>query len=293
MLIRFISLVVLWIFFSSAWAEPFVVARVGNNTKKVVDSLKPVAETVIEQAGLSQFDRVEVKVMPNLDALLAEVKAGKVHWVSESAYAAALIHSESDMKAYLRRHKKGVASYGSVLLSNDQINDWADLLGKSITAEDNGSFSGYFLVYRQLREQGLPINFLSGLRDTKSADHVNIVFSSDEENSWAWLSRGLTDSAIFSSTDVEDEGYLQQPQAAHLKRFWQSPDYPRAVELFSQQLGEENIGKIISALYALAAEGEHPVLKAYEKSYQFDELNADDYQNLKSIYDFVLTDRAE
>lgn len=293
MFVRFISLVVLWIFTSAAWAEPFVIARVGHNPKKVVDSLKPVAEAVIESAGLTQFDRVEVKVMPNLQSLLAEAKTGKVHWISESAYAAALIHFESDLKAYLRRHKKGVASYGSVLISEKSITDWPDLIGKTVTAEDDGSFSGYFLVYRELRERGLPIHFLGNLRESKSDKHVNVIFSNDEENSWAWLSRGLTSSAIFSDTDAEEEGYLRQPQADKLHVMWESPKYPRAVELFSKNMGEENIEKIIAALYKLAEGDKHPVLKAYEKSYHFDALQAGDYQNLKSIYNFVSTDRVE
>lgn len=280
------------VLFSSAFADPFVIARVSSNPKKTVDRLKPVAEAVISGAELSQFDSVEVRVFSDLDSLIADAKQGNVHWVSESAYAAAMIHHETELNAYLRRHKKGVASYGSVLLSDKTVVDMSSLVGKTLAAEDDGSFSGYFLVYRELKQLGLPINFLSNLRDSVSPDHVNIIFSNDEENSWAWISRGLVNSSIFSDTDLEESGHLLKPQAENLKVLWQSASYPRAVELFSTTLGEDAIERIIAALEALEAEDQHPVLKAYEKSYNFDRLTEEDFSNLDSIYEFAVNDES-
>lgn len=276
---------------AAVYAEPFVIARVGDNPKKVVDTLKPVAQSVLELAGLEQFNQVDVQVYRTLEDLVAAVKQGQVHWVSETAYAAAIIHNETNLRAYLRRHKKGVGEYGSALLAKEGIADWPDLIGKTLVAEDDGSFSGYFLVYRELIERGIPVYFAPQLRSQKSTEHVNIVFSQDEENSWAWLSRRLADAAIFSSTDLEEERFLEQPAGKELTLMWASPLYPRAVELFSSDLGDETIARIISALNQLAGQHQHPVLRSYEKSYQFDDLQPTDYQLLDEIYRFVVENR--
>ncbi len=289
MLFRPYLLIVLWIFSAFAVAEPLVIGRVSSNITKTVKSLEPIANLVQAHLGSTRFDSVIVRVAQDLNQLIAWVNAGEVHWVTESAFAASRLINEAGMTAKLARFKKGQHSYGSVLVSLSETSSLNDLLGKKIAAEDPDSFSGYFLIYMQLRESGLPINQLGNIRDQEHNSSVNIVFSNGEKNNLMWLKHGLVDAAIFSDLDYQDSKFFPDLLKSKTQPIVQTAQYPRALELFSRELDQKDMDAISNILLAL--EPTHPAMMQYDKSTGFRLTNKNELSLLNSIHSFYLKEK--
>ena len=268
-------------------AKPLTIGRVSINVEKTVNRLKPIAEYIVHQVPEAGFTSAQVVVAKKVDELIAMARAGEVDWVTESAYTSALLIHKSNMTPVLVRHRKGHKTYGSVMVVSPGIQKWTDLIGKKIAAEDSGSFSGYFLIYRELIQNKIPLKFLENPRQALSPEHVNLVFSGDEENSVAWFKMNLAQAAIFSDLDYSDPKLITDTLKKKMTVFYQSEKYPRALELLSTNLSLKIRDAIKVKLLELGEQKDHPLLKTYGRSTGFSELTTKQHEQLKSIYTFA------
>ena len=267
-----------------AQAEDFVLGRVSSNVTKTVNSLKPIAEYVQTNLPESRFTGVSIKVAKDLEELIHWAKEGKVHWVTESAFAAARLSNETPMMPTLARYKKGQKSYGSVLVVHNHVHSLDGLLGQKIAAEDPGSFSGYFLIFQALRKQGYNVAHLLNVRSPALEEAVNIVFSDSEKNNQRWLQHGLVQGAIFSDHEYDAPVFLLPNQKNAYVDLIRTEQFPRAIELFSSTLTTTERSQISELLIALTIQ--HDALQSYDQSTGFHKLSETELGKLKEIYDF-------
>ena len=268
-------------------SDPLKIGRVSINVEKTVNRLKPIAEYIVNQVPEAGFTSAQVVVVKQVDELIAMARAGEIDWITESCYTSALLIHKSNMVPILVRHRKGHRSYGSVMVVSPGIDHWTDLIGKKIAAEDSGSFSGYFLIYRELIQKNLPLKFLENPRQASDSNHVNLVFSGDEENSVAWFKMNLAQAAIFSDLDYSNPELIPDTVKKKMTVFYQSEKYPRALELLSANLSLKIRDAIKVELFKLGEKKDHPLLKTYGRSTGFSELSSKQHEQLKSIYTFA------
>ncbi len=267
-------------------AEVLTIAKVSESASKTVDRLQPVADAVLASMPGSRFDSAQVYVARDLDHLLAAVRDNRVHWVTESLLISAILAEEANMRPALVRHKKGVSHYGSVVLANGSMSRLSDLLGKKIAAEDDTSFSGYFLVLKACIEQGLKVTHLNSIRSATVPDAINFVFSFDEENSLAWLQKSLVAAAIFSDTDASDPEFVPETLRARANVIYESETYPRAIESLAGSLSDQEQGAITTALLRLGKDTDNPILKQYGSTSGFHRMSAIEVDQLENVYRF-------
>lgn len=284
MLYRFIILFMA----SSVFAEPLILGRISDNASKTVESMKPVGEFILNGWQDSRFDSVEIFVAEDSESMITAVLEGKVHWVTESAFTASILIHEANMHAALARHKKGEATYGSVLLTSNDISSAQDLVGKKIAAEDPGSFSGFFLAYKFVVELGLAVNYLNSVRAPVDEDAVNFVFSYDESNNRQWLNFGLVSGAVFSDKDYADDEFIGSGLRRKTNPLYISEQYPRTLELLSPNLTPVEQDYITQKLLTLNENLDHPVLEVYDKSTGFNLLGDEQMKQISSIYNAYL-----
>lgn len=259
-------------------ARTLVIGKVSPNPKKHYHYLKPMAQYVVDQMQDLGIDRVKVLMAKNNRQMARYLRRGKVDWVTETVFSAIEFEQKANAESLLLKHKKGVASYHTVFFARKDsgINSLQDLKGKVITFEDPGSTSGFFIPASILLEAGLELVELDSPRERIEDDAVGYVFAKAEINMSTWVHKGLVDAGAYSNLDWEKEDHNPTSFREGMQLFHQSKPFPRAIEVVRHDLRPEIKQRLKSVL--LAAH-ENPdaddILKAYQKTSRFSELDAD------------------
>ncbi|QEP44396.1 hypothetical protein D5085_15440 [Ectothiorhodospiraceae bacterium BW-2] len=284
----FFALILTTLLLQPATAETLYISRVSSNIQKTVAKMQPIADYVIANRPELGFTQAKVVVAEDTAQLLQLAQKGELHWVSESAYTAALLVEANVMVPLLNRHKGGVKNYGSVLVAHKRYTSLEQLVGAKVATEDSGSFSGFFLLYRELMERGLPLKLLSSPREDAEADSINLVHSDDEENSLSWLQLDLVQAALFSDSDYHNRQFMSRDWVDKTRPLFQSKQYPRSIELFSTQLSSGQRELLVKSLLALAEEEpEGKLMRSYDKTSGFNRLTERDLEQINSIIAFI------
>ena len=158
----------LWLFLinfvviSSGWAQEGVikVGTITNTPKKEVEKYQPFADYLASHLKDQGIKLGEVVMASSISEMASLLKTGEIDLYVDSPFPVLEIEALSGAKPLLRRWKKGVAEYRSVIFvrKNGGINSLEDLKGKMIAFEDPFSTSGYFLPKATLMQAGIVIS---------------------------------------------------------------------------------------------------------------------------------------
>ena len=161
------------------------------------------------------------------------LRRGRVDWVTETAGTAMQLQKRAGAKPLLLTERGGVSRYHSVFFARKDsgIDSLADLKGRSIAFQSTASTSSYIVPASTLVEHGLHMEILLSPMDRPTPDSVGYVFARSELNIAAWVHKRLVDAGVFSSLDWEDDRRMPAAFRSDMKVIYQTPDYPRALEM--------------------------------------------------------------
>ena len=253
-----------------------VLGKVSDNPKKHYRYLKPMVDYVV--ARMQDLGITEGKVLMARDnrQMINYLKQGQVDWVTETPFSAVKFHDKAGAKFLLRKWKKGVPEYHSVIFARKDsgIETLADLRGHTIAFEDRGSTSAFYIPASVLIGAGQTLTQLASARERPPADMVGYVFSGEEINTSAWVHKGLVDAGAFNNLDWEKDDHLPQRLRKDLKIIHRTQSFPRAIELVNPAMDPRLVARLKQILLQAAQDPEaRAVLDAYQKTAQFDELD--------------------
>ena len=258
--------------------EKLVVGYVSENPRKEYKKLKPMAEYVASQLADLGIVGAEVRITKSQDEMIRLLKSGQVDWISETAFGAVKFHSESEAQPVLVRSKGGAAEYSSLIFvrKDSGINKLQELKGKTIAFEDAGSTSGYFIPKLALQDAGVDLQLLQGYRQVPDDDRLGYLFSGADQNSSAWVFRGVVDGAAVSDQDWSDGDDIPAVHREAFKILYRSEPYPRAIELVGVHVSPELRERLVGVLLASPSDpaAVYP-LRRYHKTTDFQRLTAD------------------
>lgn len=267
------------------WAEDaglrertLVIGKVSSNPKKHYRYLKPMAEYVITHMEDLGIDRVEVLMAKNNRQMIRYLKQGKVDWVTETVFSAVEYEQKAGAEVLLLKWKKGVATYNTVFFARKGtgIKKLQDLEDKTMTLQDKGSSSGFFIPVALMIDAGLELVELQSPREKPPKGTVGYVFGKEEINMSTWVHKGVVDAGAYANLDWEKEDHTPTSFKKNMYIFHQSEEFPRALELVRKDLRPEVKQRLKSALLAANNDPEaKSVLKAYQKTSRFDEIGDD------------------
>ncbi len=249
--------------------KTIVLADISNNPQKKIRKFQPLANYLA--ANLSQFDRGKVKIAPDMDTMIAWLKSGEVDVYIDSPYPAMLAINGAGAKPILRRWKKGVAEYYSLIftMSDRNITYLSDLKGKTVAFDHPFSTTGYMLPLAKLLESGLnPIE--KSLSNTSVSDkEVGYVFSFEDENSIEWLLSGKVAAAAMDDQSFDKLSEEIKEKAIILL---ETEKIARNLVIVRGDLPPDQIDAISSILLEMdkTAEGK-AVLEKFAKTTKFDQ----------------------
>ena len=274
---------VMWLMPASpAWSadelreRTLVIGKVSSNPKKHYRYLKPMGDYAVARMKDLGIDRVKVLMARDNRQMIRYLKQGKVDWVTETVFSAIEFEQKGGAEILLLKWKKGVPSYHTVFFTrkNSGIQDLQDLKDKTITFQDTGSSSGFFIPIALLIDAGLELVELPSPRDKPPKGTVGYVFGKEEINMSTWVHKGVVDAGAFADLDWEKEDHTPKSFQDNMYIFHKSDEFPRALELVRKDLKPELKRRLKSILLAANDDPDAAfALNAYQKTRRFDDID--------------------
>ena len=256
---------------STNTSNAIVLGDISNEPVRKVEKYQPFADYLATQLQGSGFGAGEVEVAPDMETMAQWLAEGKVDIYFDSPYPSLIVGELSGAKPILRRWKKGVAVYHSVIFSRTDsgVKTLDDLKGKVIAFEESFSTSGYMLPLAHLTEAGFQLVEKSSAQSSVALGEVGYLFSKDDDDSIQWvLSKRVAAAAVGAP------GFLKIPEETREKLtvLAETESLPRQLVMVSPTLTAEQVTAFQAALLAMdeTAEGKK-ALEGFERTAQFDE----------------------
>lgn len=250
-------------------SRTIVIADISDNPAKKIERFQPFADYLASQ--LNDVGMGEVEIAPDMETMADWLSSGKVHIYFDSPYPSMKVVELSGAKPILRRWKKGVEVYHTIIFtrSDSGIETLDDLKGKMIAFDEPVSTSGYMLPIGHLKQAGLKLVQKKSLTANVAANRVGYIFSEDDDNSIQWvLTKRLAAAAVGSSD------FLKMPEKTRqqLTILAETEPVPRNVVVVSPTLTNDEVTAIETVLLSMdnTEEGQ-TVLKTFDQTSQFDE----------------------
>lgn len=263
-----------------------VMAAVSDDPQRYVSAMKPLADYMAARLSAYGVVGVEIVVAENRDQLIRLLRDGRVDWVTETAYSAAVLENEANAEILLRKWKYGVPSYQSVLFvrHDSDIESPTGLLNRRVAFQHPGSTTGYFLPRARLEVSGLQLRELRSIREQGRPGAVNYLFSGSEYNSAMWVHKGLVEAAALSNLDWQNDSVVPPNVRGDLRVIYSSEPIPRALELVRKDLHPAIKRALKSILLSAHNDPEaSDALRAYHMTLRFDELDQESLEALRRM----------
>jgi phosphonate transport system substrate-binding protein len=241
-----------------------------NEIKKFL----PLSAFLEKELKPDGIDHVKVIVSKSIPEMAAALREGKIDVYLDSPYPTIAVGRLSGAKLLLRRWKKGVSEYHSVIFAHKdaRVERLEDLKGKSIALEDPWSSTGYFFPKIAMMERGLKLAQKNGPADPVGSGEIGYVFSSQEENMMMWVLRGKVAAGAMDNANYVKEA---REEIDKLKILHRSVPIPRHIVSYRADLPAKLVSRLKEVLTNMehTAEGKK-ALDDFEKTTKFDEIPA-------------------
>ena len=188
----------------------------------------------------------------------------------DSPYPIARINGNSPFKNCIRRWKKGVKEYKSVVFAkkDQNINSIDDLVGKTIAFEEEFSTGSYALPIASLKNLGY--QFIRTENSTGiTAKTIKYAFSEDDENTAVWVLKGKVAAGTFSSTNFDK---MNLGEKSKLKIVYSTIAVPRHMVCSTKAVSSADNKMMMSVLQNMHKDAKgQDVLQKFGKTSKFDQ----------------------
>ncbi len=254
-----------------AWAGPINVGSISIEPASEIKRFLPFANYLAKQLKAEGFDQGKVVVAKSMPEMASFLKEGKVDLYIDSPFPSVAVSRLSGSKFLLRRWKKGIGEYHSVIFTNKDsgISRLEDLKGKIIAFEEPFSSSGYFIPKVALMQEGLKLVPKKDTSDPLAPAEVGYVFSRGDENTMLWVLRGKVMAGAMDNQKYPNEA---RGNLNSLRIVYKSSSFPRHIVSYRADLPVNLVAKIKETLIKMdQSEEGKKLLQQFEKS-KFDEI---------------------
>lgn len=268
----------------------FDVARFSADPKTIVPQFQPVADHMANLMQSFGYESGNVQILSGLDHAREAFREGGLDTLTCGIYEAAELMRTGDVTPLAVKWNTNIPEYSSLIIvsADSDIFELSDLVGKSIGFEDPASTSAYFMAYKEIVNQGLPITDEAEPNDPNST--IRLRFTGSEQNSSALLYQSKIDAIAISDFDWLKSDHLPQNRRGDFRIIWISPPFPRAVELVRASMPEHQklfMKNHLVRLHLSQELEEQDLLLLNHRANKFTALQPDDLEQLDELISFI------
>jgi phosphonate transport system substrate-binding protein len=268
-----------------AWPGPITIGSISIEPAAEVQKVLPLARYLARQLQAEGIDHGRVVVADSIHQMAAFVVVAdsihqmaafvqerKVDLLIDSLFPTVAVSRLSGSRFLLRRWKKGVGEYHTVIFARQDsgISRLEDLKGKLIAFEEPFSTSGYFIPKLALTQAGLHVAPKSEAADPVGPDEVGYVFSYDDESTMVWVLRGKVAAGAMDNNSLPE---LAKEGLTSLKIVDQTLAIPRHIVSYRADLSPPLVARIREILLQMdQVEEGKKTLQVFERTSKFDDI---------------------
>jgi phosphonate transport system substrate-binding protein len=251
--------------------KALVLGDISDDPAEVIEGTQPIADYLAERMSDHGYTHGEVRVAASADEMAELLRTGEVDLYMDSAYPAMLIADASGAQPILRRWRRGVEEYHTIIFSTKEsgVESLEDLNGKLIAFDNELSTSGFVLPAVFMVEEGLTLIGRKSFDEPVSEDAVGFVFSFDDENTLQWVISG---EVAAGATDNVSFGNFPEEVQDNIVVLAETESVPRQIVLVRPEMDEDVLAALIDLLTTMHENEEGlDVLDTFEDTARFDE----------------------
>lgn len=253
-------------------ASTLVVGSVSENPSEEIAKFLPFTRHLARQLAGHGVTDGKVVIARNLDEMSTMFLQGKVDLYIDSPISAYAVTQKTGGQLMLRRWKKGVADYHSVIFvrADSEFYELDDLLGHTLLFEKLFSSSGYLLPKMSLNQKGYLLRPQKRLDAPVARGEIGYYFSNDEENTLLWVYKGVAAAGAMGSSKLNQ---LSAEYKHDIRILHHTLSIPRHVVSHRKDIDPLLLDQIRRYLLHMheSPEGQK-VLYGFEKTAKFDEI---------------------
>lgn len=267
-----------------------VLGRISDDPKAHYEQLKPLLDYVVPRMRDVGIKEGRILMARDAQQMTSYLRRGRVDWVTETTGTGMQLQKRAGARPLLLTERGGVSRYHSVFFvrKGSGIDSLADLQGRSIAFQSTASTSAYIVPVATLLDQGLSLEILLSPMDRPTPESVGYVFARSELNIAAWVHKRLVDAGVFSSLDWDDARRMPPAFRQDMKAIYQTPDYPRALEMVRGNLDPKVEARLREVLLQAADDPDaREALTLFFRTTRFMPVDAASQQGLDRLRDGV------
>lgn len=266
---------------ATAMAETLRIGSIADEYLAEVSKFKPLTNHLQRELAPHGYDSIEIVITQSMQQMADKLKQREVDLFIDSPYPSLFVSQHSGSQMTLRRWKKGVGQYSSVIFvhKTSPYQSIDDLKGVRIAFEEPFSTASYFLGAAALLEHGLtPIPNEEKQSTTNS---VRYRFSGDDSSTVAWVLRRRIDAGAIGQPNFDK---LKSSTRQKLRVIYQSPSVPRHIVSYRADFPAAQMELINQTLIAMEQSSEgRAALQQFQQTRKFDPIPAAAAQTLKQL----------
>lgn len=257
------------------------IGSISNEPNQELESWLPFGKYVAEKMGKVGITKVSMKVVRTPIEMATLVNRDEIDLYIDSSIIGALVCAFSKCEPLLRRWKKGLKEYESVIFVRKESDIYSpkDLESKTIAFENAYSSSGFIVPFYYLSGMNLAIEPLE--KQYADPRSIKYVFSGEDENSSLWLLTGKVDAATSDNITFDS---LASRVRGSLRIIYRSQKFPRHVVFVRRNFGDERKQVLRGILLKISEDqSASAVLEKFDRTTGFDEISQRNLDEIQAI----------
>ncbi|MET0288146.1 MAG: phosphate/phosphite/phosphonate ABC transporter substrate-binding protein [Pseudoxanthomonas sp.] len=271
---------------SPAGQHVLVLGRISDDPRAHYDQLRPLLDYVVPRMRSVGITEGRVLMARDPQQMTAYLRSGRVDWVTETAGTAMQLQRRGGAHPLLLTERNGVSRYRTLFIARrgSGIHGLKDLVGRSIAFQSTASTSAYLVPAITLLQARLTPELMLSPRDRVSGGKVGYLFARSELNISTWVAKGIVDAGVLSNLDWDDDRRMPPSFRSELEVVYQTPDYPRALEMVRAGLAAPVRARLREVLMEASQdpEGQH-ALRRFFGTTRFMEIDPSTRQALEQL----------